>query len=64
MSPGIGSTRVQLEQPRYRLGRSSVNELAFPADEKLSRERPQEGWTGRIAFIFCRVDPDHAPYPG
>jgi hypothetical protein len=38
--------------------------LAFPADEKLSRERPQEGWTGRIAFIFCRVDPDHAPYPG
>jgi sigma-B regulation protein RsbU (phosphoserine phosphatase) len=49
-APGIGSTRVQLEQPRYRLGRSSVNELAFPADEKLSREhlvfeRTAEGWT-------------------
>jgi sigma-B regulation protein RsbU (phosphoserine phosphatase) len=49
-SPGAASTKVHLEQRRYRLGRSSVNELAFPADEKLSREhlvfeRTAEGWT-------------------
>ena len=51
-SPGTASIRVHLEQDRYRLGRSSVNELAFPGDQKLSREhlvfeRTAEGWTVR-----------------
>ena len=49
-SAGAGSMRVHLEQERYRLGRSSVNELTFPGDQKLSREhlvfeRTAEGWT-------------------
>jgi sigma-B regulation protein RsbU (phosphoserine phosphatase) len=51
-APGSGSIRVRLEHGRYRLGRSSVNELAFPADQELSREhlvfeRTGEGWTVR-----------------
>jgi phosphoserine phosphatase RsbU/P len=51
-SPGSKSVRVHLEQDRYRLGRSAVNELSFPKDESLSREhlvfeRKAEGWTVR-----------------
>ncbi|MGH2410670.1 MAG: FHA domain-containing protein, partial [Chloroflexota bacterium] len=51
-SPGNASIRVHLEQDQYRLGRSSVNDLAFPGDQKLSREhvvfeRTAEGWTVR-----------------
>jgi serine phosphatase RsbU (regulator of sigma subunit) len=41
---------VLLEQDRYRLGRSSVNDLSFPEDGRLSREhlvfeRTVDGWT-------------------
>ncbi len=48
-SPGAATVRVHLEREQYRLGRASVNELAFPADHKLSREhllfqRVAEGW--------------------
>jgi serine phosphatase RsbU (regulator of sigma subunit) len=32
------TVRVHLEKDQYRLGRASSNELAFPADQKLSRE--------------------------
>ncbi len=51
-SPGSASVRVHLKGERYRLGRSSSNELAFPADQKLSREhlvfeRTPDGWTVR-----------------
>ncbi len=51
-SPGNATMRVHLERDRYRLGRSSVNELAFPGDQKLSREhlvfeRTAEGWSVR-----------------
>jgi sigma-B regulation protein RsbU (phosphoserine phosphatase) len=51
-APGSESIRVRLEHGRYRLGRSSANELAFPADQELSREhlvfeRTGEGWTIR-----------------
>jgi phosphoserine phosphatase RsbU/P len=51
-SPGSASVRVHLEHDRYRLGRSSTNDLAFPGDQKLSREhlvfeRSGEGWTVR-----------------
>jgi serine phosphatase RsbU (regulator of sigma subunit) len=51
-SPGSASMRVHLDREQYRLGRSSVNELAFLEDQKLSREhlvfdRTSEGWTVR-----------------
>jgi serine phosphatase RsbU (regulator of sigma subunit) len=51
-SPGSASMRVHLDHGRYRLGRSSANELAFPEDQRLSREhlvfdRTDEGWTVR-----------------
>jgi sigma-B regulation protein RsbU (phosphoserine phosphatase) len=51
-SPGATGVRVHLEKQRYRLGRSPSNELAFPADSKLSREhlvfeQGGEGWTVR-----------------
>jgi FHA domain-containing protein len=50
--PGSAGMRVHLEHGHYRLGRSSVNELAFPEDQKLSREhlvfeRTGDGWTVR-----------------
>jgi predicted component of type VI protein secretion system len=43
---------MHLEHDRYKLGRSSVSDLAFPGDQKLSREhlvfeRIGEGWTVR-----------------
>ena len=49
-SPDAASIRVQLENRRYRLGRSSANELPFPADPNLSREHllfepTFAGWT-------------------
>ncbi|MBV8553362.1 MAG: SpoIIE family protein phosphatase [Acidobacteriaceae bacterium] len=49
-SPGSTSMFVHLERDRYTLGRSSANDLAFPGDQKLSREhlvfeRTTEGWT-------------------
>jgi phosphoserine phosphatase RsbU/P len=37
-SPNTETRRVHLENDRYGLGRASSNELAFPADQKLSRE--------------------------
>ncbi len=37
-SPGAATIRIHLEKEQYRLGRASSNELAFPADHKLSRE--------------------------
>ena len=48
-SPGNATMRVHLDRDRYRLGRASINELAFPGDQKLSREhlvfeRTAEGW--------------------
>jgi serine phosphatase RsbU (regulator of sigma subunit) len=51
-APGTASRRIVLDHERYRLGRSPTNELAFPADPKLSREhlvfeRSAEGWTVR-----------------
>lgn len=51
-SPGSASMRVHLDHKQYRLGRSSVNELAFLEDQKLSREhlvfdQTSEGWTLR-----------------
>ena len=51
-APGSASMRVPLERDRYRLGRSSANELAFPADQRLSREhlvfeRTGKGWNVR-----------------
>ena len=51
-SPGSATIRVHLDREHYRLGRSSANELAFPTDQKLSREhlvfdRTSEGWTVR-----------------
>jgi GAF domain-containing protein len=51
-SPGGASMRVHLDDKRYRLGRSSSNELAFVEDQKLSREhlvfeRTSEAWTVR-----------------
>src|SRR5438270_13544144 len=51
-APGTAARRISLDQERYRLGRSSTNELAFPSDPKLSREhlvfeRIAEGWTVR-----------------
>jgi serine phosphatase RsbU (regulator of sigma subunit) len=51
-SPGHASLRVRLEKERYKLGRSAANDLAFPADQSLSREhlvfeRTSEGWTIR-----------------
>jgi sigma-B regulation protein RsbU (phosphoserine phosphatase) len=51
-APGSAGVRVHLKHDRYRLGRSSVNELAFPADQKLSREhlifeRTGKGWSVR-----------------
>ena len=46
------SMRVHLDREQYRLGRSSLNELAFLEDQKLSREhlvfdRTPGGWTVR-----------------
>ncbi|MBV9267937.1 MAG: FHA domain-containing protein, partial [Acidobacteriaceae bacterium] len=51
-SPGAATERVHLDRDRYRLGRSSLNELAFPQDQKLSREhllfeRCPDGWVVR-----------------
>jgi serine phosphatase RsbU (regulator of sigma subunit) len=51
-SPDARSVRVPLEGERYRVGRSSANELSFPADQRLSREhlvfeKTSEGWTVR-----------------
>jgi sigma-B regulation protein RsbU (phosphoserine phosphatase) len=51
-APGVATRRISLDQERYQLGRSSTNELAFPADPKLSREHlvfehSTEGWTVR-----------------
>ncbi|MBV8571056.1 MAG: SpoIIE family protein phosphatase [Acidobacteriaceae bacterium] len=51
-SPGTAIQRVRLEQVQYKLGRSSTNDLAFPSDQKLSRnhlifERESDGWTVR-----------------
>jgi phosphoserine phosphatase RsbU/P len=51
-SPGTATMRVHLEREEYRLGRAPVNELAFPADQKLSREhllfqRVTDGWVLR-----------------
>ena len=37
-SPGVESVRIRLDRDSYRLGRSSLNELSFPADSGLSRE--------------------------
>lgn len=37
-SPNTATIRVPLAKEQYRLGRASSNELAFPADSKLSRE--------------------------
>ena len=45
-SPNCSTARMHLERERYRLGRASSNELAFPADAKLSREH----------LVFERVD--------
>jgi sigma-B regulation protein RsbU (phosphoserine phosphatase) len=51
-SPNTATTRVHLEKEQYRLGRASSNDLAFPADQKLSREhltfeRVNGSWTLR-----------------
>ncbi len=51
-SPGAATIRFHLEKEEYRLGRAPLNELAFPADHKLSREhlllqRATEGWVLR-----------------
>lgn len=51
-SPDSATLRVHLEYEQYRLGRSSTNDLAFPTDQKLSRdhlvfERRGESWTVR-----------------
>src|SRR3954452_16246383 len=51
-SPQAATNRVHLQKDRYRLGRASSNELAFPGDHKLSREhltfeRVEGGWTLR-----------------
>ncbi len=53
-SPGKRDARVCLEQQRYRIGRSTVNELCFPEDDRLSREHlvfelRDAGWTVRDA---------------
>jgi serine phosphatase RsbU (regulator of sigma subunit) len=47
-SPHSARTRIHLESDRYRLGRAASNEIAFPADGKLSREH----------LVFERVDRD------
>jgi sigma-B regulation protein RsbU (phosphoserine phosphatase) len=51
-SPDARGIRIPLEQTRYRLGRSTANELSFPGDQRLSREhlrfeRVAKGWTVR-----------------
>lgn len=53
-SPDRETARVHLDRDFYRVGRSSVNELSFPADQSLSREHlvfenTAEGWTVRDA---------------
>ncbi|MBV8551458.1 MAG: SpoIIE family protein phosphatase [Acidobacteriaceae bacterium] len=53
-SPGVESVRIRLDRDSYRLGRSSVNELSFPADSGLSREHlvfenTADGWMVRDA---------------
>ncbi|MBV9764059.1 MAG: SpoIIE family protein phosphatase [Acidobacteriaceae bacterium] len=53
-SPGRETARVHLDGESYRVGRSSANELSFPADHALSREHlvfenTAEGWTVRDA---------------
>jgi serine phosphatase RsbU (regulator of sigma subunit) len=37
-SPGVETLRIRLDRASYKLGRSSANELSFPADSGLSRE--------------------------
>ena len=50
-SPGVASRVFSLQEACYRLGRSSTNELPFPADARLSREHllfernDDDGWT-------------------
>jgi serine phosphatase RsbU (regulator of sigma subunit) len=51
-SPDCAGMRVHLDRKQYRLGRSSVNDLAFPEDQKLSREhlvfeQTGDSWTVR-----------------
>ncbi len=38
IAPNTETVRIHLEKQQYRLGRAPGNELAFPADQKLSRE--------------------------
>ncbi len=50
--PSGQSDRIFLEHDRYSLGRSPINDLAFPDDVKLSREhlvfeRGEKGWSVR-----------------
>ena len=51
-APNGETVRIHLEKQQYRLGRAPDNDLAFPADQKLSREhlileRRQGCWTLR-----------------
>jgi GAF domain-containing protein len=53
-SPGVETVRIRLDRDSYRLGRSSLNELSFPADSGLSREHlffenTADGWMVRDA---------------
>lgn len=53
-SPGVETVRIRLDRESYRLGRSSLNELSFPADSGLSREHlvfenTADGWLVRDA---------------
>jgi hypothetical protein len=53
-SPGVETVRIRLDRESYRLGRSSLNELSFPADSGLSREHlafenTADGWMVRDA---------------
>ena len=53
-SPAVESVRIRLDLHSYRLGRSSLNELSFPADSGLSREHlvfenTADGWIVRDA---------------
>lgn len=53
-SPGVETVRIRLDRHSYRLGRSSLNELSFPADSGLSREHlvfedTADGWMVRDA---------------
>ena len=54
--PGSATIRVHLDRQRYRLGRTSANELPFSTDHKLSRgisfsSGPPNGSTMQIGVV-------------